>query len=409
MLWTVFVLVVIALVVLDLRVTGKKGLALTLGEALVWTSLYIFLALLFNVLVYFAYELNWMETGVVEDVSGRRAALQFFTAWLLEKSLSLDNVFVMALVFSFFQVPRELQHRVLMWGVLGALVMRAALVTLGSFLLTRLAWTAYVFGALLVVTAVRMLIARHDNLRPSENVLVRLARRRFPTTDGFRGARFFVVEHGRTMMTPLFLALLVIEGADLVFAIDSVPAALAVTTDPFIIITSNTFAVLGLRSLYFALAASLEHLRYLKVSLAFVICFAGVKMLLSHTHPIPNVVSLTVIIGILGVGVAASLIGGGRDTAALVSPLVDDLEELGEIGARHARRILFFVFGSTIALIGIIMIVTPGPGLLVLLGGLSVLAVEFEWARRWRTRVKETADDVVESLREQFEDDDDEG
>ncbi len=403
LLWFSFSILVTALVVVDLRVTGRKGRALTLGEGLVWTSFYVFVAMAFNVLIYLAYEHDWIETLVATDVSGRRAALQFFTAWLLEKSLSLDNVFVMALVFSYFQVPRELQHRVLMWGVLGAVVMRAGLIGLGSFLLIHLMWTAYVFGALLVATAVRMLVSRHDNLLPEDNGLVRLARRKLPITGGFRGERFLVRESGRLHMTPLFLALLMVESADLVFAIDSVPAALAVTTDPFIIITANTFAVLGLRALYFVLAAALDRLRYLKISLAFVICFAGIKLLLSHTHPIPNVVSLTVILGILGVGIVGSFIAGERDPASLVSPLVHDLEELAEVTRHHAWRIIMFVMGSTIAVVGLVVVFAPGPGLLILFGGLSILALEFERARWWRSRdVVEPVDDTVDAVRDRF-------
>ncbi len=288
----------------------RKAHAPTVAEALAWSAFWILLALAFNGLVYFLYEHNWIGVGLAfeGDVSGKQASLEFFTGYLLEKSLSLDNIFVIALVFSHFRVPLMYQHRVLFWGVLGALVMRGVMIGAGAVLIARFYWTTYVFGGLLLVTAARMLLVSHENLEPDRSPLIRIARRFYPVTVGTRAERFFVHEEGRWAMTPLFLVLLMVEGTDLLFAVDSIPAIFAVTSDPFLVYTSNVFAILGLRSLYFALAPLLAYFRFLKASLVFVLGFVGVKMLLAHHHPVPVTVSLPVIIGILGVGVLASVL-----------------------------------------------------------------------------------------------------
>jgi tellurite resistance protein TerC len=240
-------------------------------------------------------------------VSGRTAALEFLTGYLLEKSLSLDNIFVIALIFSYFRVPLAYQHRVLFWGVVGALALRGVMIAAGAALLHRFAWMTYVFGVILLLTAARLLISRHEALAPEDNLVVRLARRWLPFTTELDGARFFTARNGVRAATPLFLVLLLVETTDVMFAVDSIPAIFAVTDDAFIVYTSNVFAILGLRSLYFALAPMLDRFRYLKVSLVFVLAYIGVKMLLAHSHAIPASVSLAIVAGILGVGLLASL------------------------------------------------------------------------------------------------------
>jgi len=314
---------------LDLGVFHRHAHVISIREALAWTGLWVALALVFNVAVYFLYERHWLGIGLElgHALTGRQAALQFFTGYLIEKSLSLDNVFVMALIFTYFVVPAVHQHRVLFWGVVGALVMRAAMILAGVALIRRFEWIVYVFGGLLLLTAVKMLVVRHDNLDPDKNPLVRFARRLYPVSTVFDGKRFFTTLDGKRAMTPLFLVLLIVESTDLLFAVDSIPAIFAITTDPFLIFTSNVFAILGLRSLYFALAGMMHRFRYLKMSLVFVLAFVGVKMILAHHHPMPTVVSLAVIVGILGVGIVASLVAGHRDTAALAAPLADDPDE----------------------------------------------------------------------------------
>ena len=247
--------------------------------------------------------------------------MKYFTGYIIEKSLSLDNIFVIALIFSFFKVPAMYQHRVLFWGILGALVMRGLMIFAGTMLIQKFSWMIYVFGALLVITAIKMLVSRHDNLEPEKNIVVKFARKFFPVSKSFEGPKFFTRVNGAKAITPLLLVLLIIESTDVMFAIDSIPAIFAVTTDPFIVFTSNVFAILGLRSLYFALAAMMDKFRYLKISLVFVLAYVGVKMMLSHTMPIPTLVSLTIIITMLFVGLVASIIAGKKDTAKLNSPL----------------------------------------------------------------------------------------
>ena len=397
-----FLAFIAAILALDLGVFHRRDRAITIREAVIWSGFWILIALLFAIGVYYSYENRWFGLGseIGHEASGRRAALQFLTGYILEKSLSLDNIFVIALIFGYFQVPLALQHRVLFWGVLGAIVMRGVMITLGITLLAHFQWMSYVFGVLLIFTAAKMLAARHDNLEPNKNPLVKLARRFFPITDDFVGNRFSEKTNGKVQITPLFLALLVVESSDLLFAIDSIPAIFAVTTDPFLVFTSNIFAILGLRSLYFALAGLLHRFRYLKMSLVFLLAFVGVKMLLTHHHPIGVPFSLAMILGILSVGIMASVIAGNRDTAALVSPLVDELEDLSRMTLRQAKKLAVLIVGGGLLLAGVVMLVLPGPGLLVIFSGLTILATHFVWARRLLVRARrETRSMIMKSRR----------
>jgi tellurite resistance protein TerC len=231
----------------------------------------------------------------------------------MEKSLSVDNIFVIALIMRYFAVPGKYQHRVLFWGIVGAMVMRGIMIGLGTWLIEEFDWILYIFGALLIVTAVKMLIADNENIEPDKNPWVRLARRLYPVTPHFDGHNFFSTLDGRRAITPLFLVLIVVESTDLLFAIDSIPAIFGLTTDPFLVFTSNIFAILGLRSMYFALAGLMDKFKYLKVSLVFLLAFIGVKMLIHDAYPIETSVSLAVILGILSVGVIASLLALQRE------------------------------------------------------------------------------------------------
>lgn len=322
LIWFGFIILIAALLALDLGVLNRKAHVIGVREALMWTAFWVALAMVFNVGIYFMYENHWIGLGrdIGHDISGKQAALQFFTGYLIEKSLSLDNIFVIALIFAYFKVPLEFQHRTLFWGILGALVLRGAMIGAGSTLIQRLEWMIYVFGGLLILTAVKMLVDRHDNLEPDKNPLVRFFRKFYPVTPEFEGSRFFTKMDGKKAVTPLFLVLLVVESSDVLFAVDSIPAIFAVTLDPFLIFTSNVFAILGLRSLYFALAAVMGKFRYLKMSLVFLMAFVGVKMLLSKHYHIPTSVSLAIIAGILSVGIIASIVGTHRDTAPLKPP-----------------------------------------------------------------------------------------
>ncbi|MBN1347737.1 MAG: TerC/Alx family metal homeostasis membrane protein [Phycisphaerae bacterium] len=392
LLWAGFVALILLLLALDLCVVNRKAHVVRTSEALAWTAFWIALALIFNVGVYYLYKHQLFGIGreIGHELTGQQAALQFFTGYVIEKSLSLDNIFVIALILTYFRVPPIYQHRVLYWGVLGALVMRGVMIAAGAALVRRFDWIIYVFGGLLLLTAVKMLIARHDNLEPHRNPLVKLARRLFPITGDFEGPKFFTHINGRRAATPLFLVLLVVESSDVLFAIDSIPAIFAVTRDPFLVFTSNVFAILGLRSLYFALAGLMDRFRYLKMGLVFILAYVGVKMLLSHHHPIPTVVSLAVIAGILFVSILASFLGARRDTAPLASPIPTEVSTFAEITYRTAKRIVILIVGSTVVIIGIVMLAMPGPGLATIVLGLAILAVEFTFARRWLKRVKDT-------------------
>jgi len=388
--WAGFLGFVLALLALDLGVFHRETRAIRFGEALGWAGFYFSLALAFNVLVFFLYERNWLGVGVSvgHPLDGRTASLQFLTGYLLEQSLSLDNVFVIALIFSYFRVPLAYQHRVLFWGILGALLMRGAMIGLGAALITRFDWVVYVFGGILILTAARMLVSGDEEPEPERNWLIRLARRFYPITPELHGEKFFVHVDGQRTATPLFLVLLMVESSDVLFAVDSIPAIFAVTQDPFLVFTSNVFAILGLRNLYFAIAPLLGKFRYLKTSLVFILAFVGVKMLLSHTVPIPTLWSLSMIIGILAVGVLASAFAAGGEVAALASPVASDVETLTRVTLQTGRKIIVLVLGSTLLVLGALMIVLPGPGLVVIPLGLAVLASEFVWARRLLKRLK---------------------
>lgn len=300
-LWAGFIAFVLAMLAIDLGVFNRKTHAISMKEAGIWTGVWISLALVFNGVLFF-----WQ---------GAEPALQFLTGYLIEKALSVDNLFVFALIFSLFAVPTQFQHRVLFWGVLGALVMRGAFIAAGSALLHNFHWVIYVFGAFLVYTGIKLAVHKDTSVEPDRNPAVRLFRRFFPITDRYHDEHFFVRQAGKLFATPLLLVLVVVESTDLVFAVDSIPAIFAVTSDPFLVYTSNVFAILGLRALYFLLAGALDKFYYLKTALAFILSFVGVKMLISEWLKIPIALSLAVILGLLAVAVAASLIRARRQLA----------------------------------------------------------------------------------------------
>lgn len=294
-LWFGFNVFVLAMLALDLGVFHRKAHVVSVREALTWSGVWVALALIFNLGVW-----HWM---------GAQKGVEFFTGYLIEKSLSMDNVFVFALLFSYFAVPPIYQHKVLFWGILGALVMRALMIWAGAALIANFAWVIYIFGAFLILTGVKMIVKRETEIHPERNPVVRWFKRLMPVTPDYRGDKFFVRENGVRMATPLFVVLLLVEFTDLIFAVDSIPAVFAVTKDPFIVYTSNVFAILGLRSLYFALAGVMHKFHYLKTGLGVVLSFVGVKMLLAHTAwKIDTLVSLGVIVLVLGISVAASLL-----------------------------------------------------------------------------------------------------
>jgi tellurite resistance protein TerC len=291
-LWAGFTLLVLVPLALDLGVFHRQAREVRFGEAIVWNLAWIALALLFN---------GWVSWSL-----GAERGVEFFTGYLLERALAVDNIFVFLVVFSAFAVPSAYQHRVLFWGILGALVMRAVFIVLGAVLLEAFHWVMYLFGGFLVLTGIKLLVQRAAEVHPERNPLFRLFRRLVPSVTEYHGARFMVMQGGRRYATPLLLVLACIETADVAFAVDSIPAIFAVTRDPFIVYTSNIFAILGLRALFFLLAGVMHRFRYLKVGLAVVLVFVGVKMLLVDVYKIPIVTSLGVIATMLAMSIGAS-------------------------------------------------------------------------------------------------------
>ncbi len=308
LLWIGFTLFVLAMLALDLGVFHRRAHEVRVAEALLWTAVWITLALAFNVGVYF-----WF---------GPERALEFLTGYLIEKALSVDNIFVFLILFSYFAVPAALQHRVLFWGILGAMAMRAIFIFLGAALLQKFHWVIYIFGAFLAFTGVKLLLRRGSEVQPERNPLFRLFQRLVPSVSDYRGSHFSVVVNGKRHATPLLLVLVAIEATDLVFAIDSIPAIFAITTDPFIVFTSNVFAILGLRALFFALAGVMGRFHYLRVGLALVLAFVGAKMMLTDVYKLPVAASLAVVVALLAGSLVASLIRppGERPPAPLAGP-----------------------------------------------------------------------------------------
>ena len=353
-----FVALVALLLALDLGVLHRKAHVVKMKEALGWSAFWIFLGLAFAVFIYFGYERHWLGLGLTRDMmaaapqvvegvgtvynDGGSATVKYITGYLVEKSLAVDNIFVIAMVFAYFAVPAMYQHRVLFWGIVGALLMRGVMIAVGVQLIQQFTWIIYVFGAFLILTGVKMLTLKAAHTDPNKNIVVRITRRLIPITERFHGQHFFVragsvasqepalpggttesdrvveaARSGALLATPLLLALVMVEFTDLIFAVDSIPAIFAITADPFLVFTSNVFAILGLRSLYFALAGMIDRFQYLKVSLAFVLMVVGVKMM---THgwlkqmlgQHSNLYLLAVVLGILLAGVLASLLKPGR-------------------------------------------------------------------------------------------------
>lgn len=308
--WTGFILLILLLLAFDLGVLNRKAHVVSMREALLMSALWISIGLIFSIFVYYGYENHWLGLGLSVDTvdklinDGKTATIKYLTGYVVEKSLSVDNIFVIAMIFNFFAVPAMYQHRVLFWGILGALVMRALMIGIGAALIAEFHWILYVFGGFLIITAIKMFFIKTENSDPNQNIVIKLTRRLFPVTSHFHGEHFLVragskeshesevpgapeipddaVDHTKTgtlMITPLTLALVMVETTDLIFAVDSIPAIFAITADPFLVFTSNVFAILGLRSLYFALAGMINKFKYLKPALALVLLVVGIKML----------------------------------------------------------------------------------------------------------------------------------
>lgn len=291
--WVFFNVFVLLMLALDLGVFHKKLHVVSVKEALTWSGVWIALALVFNVFIYYQF--------------GETKALEFFTGYVIEKALSVDNIFVFVLIFTYFQIPAIYQHKVLFWGIIGALIMRVIFIFAGVALLEKFHFTIYIFGAILIFTGIKMLTQSDKKIEPDKNPIIKLFKKFMPTTTELHGEKFFIKQNNITYATPLFLVLIVVEITDLIFAVDSIPAILAVTQDHFIVYTSNVFAILGLRSLYFALANIIDRFKYLAVGLAVILVFVGIKMILVDFYKIPIHLSLIVIASILILSVVYSL------------------------------------------------------------------------------------------------------
>jgi len=291
--WIAFNIFVLVMLAIDLGVFHRKSHEVKIKEALVWSAIWITMALLFNLGIYL-----WR---------GPTTAVEFLTGYLLEKSLSVDNIFVFLMLFSYFQVPPLYQHKVLFWGILGALIMRAIFIATGITLIQKFHWVIYIFGTFLILTGIKMALQKGKEIHPERNPVLRLFRRFMPVTDRYEDSKFFVKKDRRYHATPLFIVLLVVETTDVIFAVDSIPAILAITHDPFIVYTSNVFAILGLRALYFALAGVMQLFHYLNYGLSAILVFVGVKMLLGEVYKIPVGIALGVVAGILAISVFASI------------------------------------------------------------------------------------------------------
>lgn len=293
LLWSLFNVFIVSMLIIDLTLFHNEDDKETIRKALIWTGVWIAMALVFGVGVYY--------------FMGSQTALDYYTGYLIEKSLSVDNIFVFLLVFSYFKVPAEYQHKVLFWGIFGALVMRLAFIFTGVALLERFHWIVYVFGAFLVFTGIKLAMEKDKEVHPERNPILKLVRRIFPTTKTYHGSKFFIRRMGRTIATPLFVVLVVIETTDVVFALDSIPAILAITRDEFIVYSSNAFAILGLRALYFAVSGIMQLFHYLHYGLSLILVFVGVKMLIAEFYHIPTPFALAFIAVTLTVSIVASI------------------------------------------------------------------------------------------------------
>jgi len=310
--WFAFNIFVVVMLALDLGVFHRKAHVIEIKESLVWSAVWIALALLFNLGIYF-----W---------SGPETALEFLTGYLIERSLSIDNIFVFLVVFSYFRVSSLYQHKVLFWGILGAMIMRVIFIIAGVALIQKFNWIIYIFGAFLILTGIKMALQRDKQIHPERNPVLRVFRRLMPVSEDYENGKFFVKRAGRYLATPLFIVLLVVETTDVIFAADSIPAIFAITLDPFIVYTSNVFAILGLRALYFTLAGIMRLCLSIHYGLSAILVFVGIKMLLADIYKIPVGIALGVVAGLLTISVIACMFRPRKEEIAPVNPPVRERE-----------------------------------------------------------------------------------
>lgn len=394
--WLILASVLLLLVVVDLLVVHRARQVQHPVRAFATAAIYLAVAVGFAFSLHWAYGTHWYDLGCYPDGSvhtdGEAAALQFLTALLLALALDLDSILVISAIFAQFQTPVRLQRRVLLWGVLVAICTRGLLAGSFGLLLMNFEWVRFILAGLLVLAALRMLLVRQENADPSRNVLVRLITRFFPVTKRLHGSNFFMMDKGRAAVTPLLLTLVVIELADALFALDSVPAVLSVTREPFIVLAATAFALLISRSLYPALSLLTDWIRYVKVGLAVLLLYSAVKISLPEHTPIPVWSSFLVVTGCVLVGIFFALLARRQDKLApTISPLGEDADRIARATLRHTRRVIILVVGCTALALGAFMMIGPGPGIPIFFIALALLGTEFAWARRLMERSKGVA------------------
>ena len=315
MIWTAYIIMVVILLLIDLGLFNKEAHAITTKEATGWTTLWVSFASLFSIPIYFIYKFNLVDNPLL--LTPDQALITYLTGYIIELSLSVDNLFVIALIFTAFDIPRKYQHRVLFWGILGALIFRAIMIVFGAFLITRFHWLIYIFGAFLLYTAYKMLSNTGEDIDPKQGRLYNHLRKLLPISRHLDGQKFFVRKRKYLVATPLFAVLILIEVTDVIFAIDSIPAILAITTDTFLVFSSNIMAILGLRSMYFFLSNAMAKFEYLHYSLAIILAFVGLKMMLSDFFHIPVILSLSIIVVTLATGIGVSLYKANKSASKM--------------------------------------------------------------------------------------------
>ncbi|MBW7892705.1 MAG: TerC family protein [Chitinophagaceae bacterium] len=308
--WIAFILFILLALIIDLGVFNRTPHVIETKEAGAWTSVWVLSALLFTGIIYLSFEHGWVSNPT--GLSPRDAMIKYITGYLIELSLSIDNIFVIAIIFTSFSIPRKYQHEVLFYGILGAIVFRAVMIVFGVALINKFSWIIYVFGVFLLYTAFKMLVHKSEDYDPASSKMFRWIKKIFPVTHEMQGDKFFIRKDNKRLATPLFVALIIVELTDILFAVDSIPAILAITSDPFIVFSSNILAIMGLRSMFFLISGMLTKVRYINYSLVAILAFVGVKMLLSHHYVFPEWISLGFIVTALGCGVLASALLKGK-------------------------------------------------------------------------------------------------
>jgi len=389
MLLFVILLSIICLLALDLGLV-RRGIAhLSYYDALAQSAFWIIIGLSFTVVIYFAYEYDWVIHAQADgNIDGVQAVIEYLTAYVVEKALSLDNLFVIALIFNTLHIPTYLQQRVLLWGILVAILLRGVMIFGGIALLNSYSWMIYVFGAVLFFSAVKLLANQNKPHAIENNPLVAFLHQHLHISDSASDRHFFKRIEKKLYFTSLFFALLLIESADVLFAFDSIPAIITVSHDPLIVYSSNVFAILGLRALYFVLASAIQKLHYLRLGIFIILVFFGIRAIISHHYQINTLTSLIFITGILILAILMSLQKEDHADFIESSPLAGDLGKLYHLTYSGLKRILVLVIGTSVLVVGIIMIFTPGPAIIVIPAGLAILATEFIWARVLLKRFK---------------------